>query len=842
MTNLPETQGTRWNMPSLSSFPIRNRLITGSIAIAFLAVSIMGAFVYFRTRQTNLNLISQLETATQKEAENTLVSSVERQAEALSGYFNSLSTSILSLRDYDQNLLSRKAVFGTGSYWNAENSLSRNDVNSWDNPNSDVGSVFVPAASILSDVMVSDLNSIIHMDLMAPHILEANPDIIAVYFGGTTGYTLYYPNIDLAAIVPADFDVTGRSWYVNAAPDSNPDKLTVWSDPYLDAALNGIVITNSAPVYDNSGIFRGVVAQDIQLIKITDIVTDISVGDTGYAFLIDKNRRLIAMPASGYLDLGLNAESVPLGNELTDDDLRSAGTEFNTITLQMASGESGFSKINVNNTERFIVYRSIEGVNFSLAIIVPVQEMLAGALEAQQQLERENINALIVSIFVVMGILTITIFVTINFSNNLIKPLTLLTKTAEDMAKGNLNARITISEQNEFGTLAATLNSMASSLKDAFDTLEIRVADRTAEVQERSRDLELANERANRRSAQFEALAQVAQSISSIRTPQDLLPRITSVVSEFYGFYHVGVFLVDEQNEFAVLQAANSEGGKRMLERNHRLRVGEEGIVGKVAATGEPRIALDVGSDAVYFGNPDLPDTHSEMALPLRSGDKVIGVLDVQSTEAGAFTNDDVQTLSLLADQVSLAIENAKLFENSNRTLNELQMVMRQSTRDAWKRLPEQQKLLGYRYNAMGSSPIKEPINITETVKDRKKVSSQGTGNYVVPIELRGEIIGNLIVQNPTGNIWNDDQRDLIKAVAERVALSAENARLFEETTQRAERERMVSEITGKIRSHNDPQEMIETAINELRSALGASRVEIMPHKPQGATGKDSKV
>jgi GAF domain-containing protein len=227
------------------------------------------------------------------------------------------------------------------------------------------------------------------------------------------------------------------------------------------------------------------------------------------------------------------------------------------------------------------------------------------------------------------------------------------------------------------------------------------------------------------------------------------------------------------------------------------------------------------------------------MALPLRSGSRVVGALDVQSTESGAFTHDDVQTLSLLADQVSLAIENARLFENSNRTLNELQTVMRQSTHEAWKRLPEQQRLVGFRYNAMGAAPLKEPVNLADAGKGGAKGGRAGSTSFLVPIELRGEIIGNLVVQSPAGNEWNKDQQDLIKAVAERVALSAENARLFEETTQRAERERLVSEITGKIRSHNDPQAMIETAIKELRAALGASRVEIVP-KTEGE--RNSKV
>lgn len=386
-------------------------------------------------------------------------------------------------------------------------------------------------------------------------------------------------------------------------------------------------------------------------------------------------------------------------------------------------------------------------------------------------------------------------------------------------------------------------------LEDIKNNLEIRVAERTEELAKstidltnRNKELDRANINIQRRAAQFEALAQVAQSISYIRDLQELLPRITSVISEYYSFYHVGVFLIDEFNEYAVLTATNSEGGRRMLARNHRLRVGEEGIVGNVTATGKPRISLDVGVDAVYFGNPDLPDTHSEMALPLRSGGKIIGALDVQSTESGAFSDEDVQTISLLADQVSLAIENARLFENSNRTLNELQVIMRQSTRDAWKRLPEQQKMLGYRFNAMGVSPLKEPVNLAEKSKGKAKAKGIGAGPFVVPIELRGEVIGNLVVQSPTGASWNEDQQDLIRAVAERVALSAENARLFEETTQRAERERLVSEITGKIRSHNDPQAMIETAINELRSALGASRVEVIPQKTEGITGKDVKV
>lgn len=357
---------------------------------------------------------------------------------------------------------------------------------------------------------------------------------------------------------------------------------------------------------------------------------------------------------------------------------------------------------------------------------------------------------------------------------------------------------------------------------------------RNAELIQRGLELEIANEQVRRRAAQFEALSQVSHAITGIRELETLLPTIANAISERFGFYHVGIFMLDEAGEYAVLLAANSEGGKRMLERKHRLRVGEQGIVGAVAASGLPRIALDVGKDAVFFNNPDLPETRSEMALPLKRGERIIGVLDIQSKEKNAFTEQDVQTLSLLAEQVSLAIENARLFDENRRALAEYETISRKSTREAWARLPKRLNIIGYHYKPGVVSPLRSPIELTESVAGNGAGSQTETNQVVVPIELRGERIGTLVVQSPVGQRWDADQLDLIKAVAERVALSAENARLFEETTARAEREQLVSEITGKIRSHNDPQAMIQTAINELRKALGATRVEIIPQTVRG--------
>jgi len=192
--------------------------------------------------------------------------------------------------------------------------------------------------------------------------------------------------------------------------------------------------------------------------------------------------------------------------------------------------------------------------------------------------------------------------------------------------------------------------------------------------------------------------------------------------------------------------------------------------------------------------------------------------------------------LSLLANQVSIAIENARLFEETSRALSESEAVSRQTILDTWRKLPAEQNLLGYRYTLTGAAPLHQPLDLSEVEKSRSKAGQSEASQIVVPIELRGERIGSLVVQSPTGAAELDQDRiDLIKAVAERVAISAENARLFDETTRRAERERTVSDITGKIRSVNDPQAMIQIAIEELRNALGATRVEVVPQTIQGS-------
>ena len=263
-----------------------------------------------------------------------------------------------------------------------------------------------------------------------------------------------------------------------------------------------------------------------------------------------------------------------------------------------------------------------------------------------------------------------------------------------------------------------------------------------------------------------------------------------------------------------MLNAANSEGGQKMLERKHRLKVGSEGIVGYVTSTGNPRIALDTGSDAVYFDNPDLPGTHSEMALPLRVSTTIVGALDVQSTAPNAFSDDDVEVLSILADVVSVAIENARLFEESQRVLADAQSAFGEFTREAWQKMVTRRKVVGYELSGTTIRSLESPV-----IADGTAVS--------IPIKLRERVIGSMNINLPDDKRLNQDETDITQALAQRIGIAIETATLLAETQKTAAKEQMISEITGKIGSSINLRNVLQTAVEELGQAIPGSEIII---------------
>jgi len=350
-------------------------------------------------------------------------------------------------------------------------------------------------------------------------------------------------------------------------------------------------------------------------------------------------------------------------------------------------------------------------------------------------------------------------------------------------------------------------------------------------VKQRTNELEFANQTNDRRARQFQAVAQVMKAISNIQDLGTLLPRVTQVISEQFNIYHSGIFLLDAQREYAVLRASNSEGGKKMLVRGHKLQVGQTGIVGFVTATGQPRIALDVGSDAVYFDNPDLPNTHSEIALPLRYAGQIIGALDVQSTEANAFNREDVDALVTLADQVAIAINNAFTIEQAQQALSEARSALGATVRQAWQVMRPKSLGLGVRLAESTIKPLEEPLegnHIQEALKKGRAILGTYEGqraNLAVPIRLRDQIVGVMQISAREGLDLTKDEIDIAEAISERLSLAIESATLLQAAQQRADVERVTTDITSRIGSSTRFETILQTAAQELSKALGGSDV-----------------
>jgi signal transduction histidine kinase/CheY-like chemotaxis protein len=422
-------------------------------------------------------------------------------------------------------------------------------------------------------------------------------------------------------------------------------------------------------------------------------------------------------------------------------------------------------------------------------------------------------------------------------SQILTRPVEQLRAGVEIMGGGNLDYRIKLRSRDEIGQLAHAFNQMASNLKASQLELRNWAQELEQRVEARTHELAAASQRIERRAAQLQVSAEIAHAIASLRHLQELLPEVTRRISEQFGWYHVGILLVDEIGEYAVLRAANSKGGQHMLERGHRLKVGEQGIVGSVTSCGQARIAEDVGEDAAYFDNPDLPNTRSEMTLPLRVGEQVIGALDVQSTKPAAFDGEDVALLGTLADQVAIAIENARLFEQTQKALEKVQSLHRQYVQREWSALTSRQQDLAFDYRradtpvqtsslpATAAAAVRAGEVVATPLEDNDNGRNLGRGlspaTLAAPIKLRDEIIGLLDVQDFDGpRYWTEDEIALVRAISDQVGQALENARLFAETSRRAEQMATLHKIGLDLASGLELERVLQSLHEQCRQAL----------------------
>lgn len=361
--------------------------------------------------------------------------------------------------------------------------------------------------------------------------------------------------------------------------------------------------------------------------------------------------------------------------------------------------------------------------------------------------------------------------------------------------------------QDRVQNLNSELRSRENELRIVQATLEQRVEQRTQE-------LFTANQKAEKRATQLQRIAEIARTAISIRSLDQLLPLLAQMVSEQFGYYHVGIYLIDELNQYAILRASNSGGGFRMLQRGHLLKIGEKNLVSQVARDGQAQIASGT-KDEMFLLKADLAETGSEIALPLKSGDQILGVVDIQSVETNAFSQNDLNTLSILADQIAIAIQNAILYERSQRALQEAEVTSNQASSQAWKEYTTTMRTKGYRYNGIRPEPLKESLP-----------SKNENGAWLHPVQLRGRTIGRLELKasNPSRK-WTEDEIAILEATAERVAIALEGARLLEDAQKRAARESFLSDMAAKLGTSFKLDSILRDTVEELGQTLKGSTI-----------------
>jgi GAF domain-containing protein len=353
--------------------------------------------------------------------------------------------------------------------------------------------------------------------------------------------------------------------------------------------------------------------------------------------------------------------------------------------------------------------------------------------------------------------------------------------------------------QEEFTKTQKTAHQTLETLRDERFTLEQKIEERTAGL--------------TRKTEQLRATSYIARKTAEVQDLASLLNTVVHLVTDQFGFYHTGIFLINESGHQVVLQAASSEGGQRMVEKGHSLSVGTQGIVGYVAGQKKPRIALDVGTDAVFFNNSDLPLTRSEVALPLLVRNKVLGVLDIQSDKPQAFSLEDIDVLQTLSDQIAIAIENARLLDETQAAITQLEALTSIRTHEAWsQKLQDRGRV--FTFTPLGLRAEKIPQKSDNTIS--------------APIILRGRKIGNITIARKSEGKWSRLDEGLLTEVAGQVGLAVDNIRLLEEATQRAKQEQMVGKLATHFSQSLDLDTLLQTAARELGQLPDVAEVSVI--------------
>jgi GAF domain-containing protein/HAMP domain-containing protein len=417
-----------------------------------------------------------------------------------------------------------------------------------------------------------------------------------------------------------------------------------------------------------------------------------------------------------------------------------------------------------------------------------------------------------------LGLLVVLALLVLLFNQLITPSLTNLRAAIQAASRGDFNHAVDAAERgDEIGAVGAAFVDMRVQIRNLLDDLEARVAARTRDIS---------------------ATQDISRYAATQHNLQTLLDQVVQLIVErFPNIYHAQIFLIDSERLYAVLRASTGEPGKQLLARGHRLAVGSVSVIGQVIDQKQTIIARDTTTSQVHRRNEFLPDTHAELAIPLRVGDQIIGSLDVQSKFRNAFAADEVSILETMADQIAVAIENARLYQESVRRLEDIERANREATMSTWREYiygQRQRQLLSEAGTSTGedlSDLRRRAIALGQIVAGEP--TSHNTIPVAVPIQLRGQTLGAVEWELPLDDM-NDNKLQLAQELANRLAVSLENARLFEESQRATERERIVNSIAAKLTPQTEVSEILQTAVREVGQALRAPQVSIRLHHTNG--------
>ena len=376
-------------------------------------------------------------------------------------------------------------------------------------------------------------------------------------------------------------------------------------------------------------------------------------------------------------------------------------------------------------------------------------------------------------------------------SKSVSDPLKELISTFNKIETGDLTARVPVTATDELGIVTMHFNRMVAQLEALQNTQEQQVVERTK---------------------QLTASNEVGRVAASSLDPDELLGRVIRLFPEQFGYYYAAIYLLDSTEKWAELKEASGDAGQVLKKNHHRLEVDGKSMVGTAIRERAPRIAQIASQEKNRIENPLLPYTRSEIALPLIIGDRVLGALNVQSTREADFGPQVIETMHNMTAQVSIALENARLYQAAQKVIKEMRAIQRQYLQEGWSGYSAQHDELEY---AVGD----------EILENSRQMD--------VPISLRDQLLGHITLAG--NDEWTQDQRSLADAVATQAAIALENARLVSESRQVAIRERMLAEINSKIWASATIDGVLQTVVKELGRRLNASQVTVELNMEDGS-------